>query len=101
MTSAAVFGMWQERAMFTGAWRRSPKLGRRVVARVRSNGGQNLGFCRLVDEEANWAARVPKEDLPVRIPMWRVGDIPKLTVARGACGWVSVDQIFGFSSREA
>ena len=83
MTLAAVFSTWQERAMFTGAWRRSPKLGRRVVARVRSNGGQNLGFCRLVDEEANWAARVPKEDLPVRIPMWRVGDIPKLTVARG------------------
>ena len=25
MTSAVVFGMWQERAMFTGAWRRSQK----------------------------------------------------------------------------
>ena len=56
--------------MFAGAWRRSPKLERRVVARVRSNGGQNLEFCRSVDEEADWAARVTKEDLPVRILMW-------------------------------
>ena len=69
--------------MFTSAWRRSPKLGRRVVARVRSNGGQNLRFRRSVDEEANRAARVTKEDLLVRILMWRVGDIPELTAARG------------------
>ena len=52
------------------------------MARVRSNGGQNLEFCRLVDEEADRAARVTKEDLPVRIPMWRVGDISELTIAR-------------------
>ena len=71
--------------MFAGAWRRSPKLGRRVVTHVRSNGCQNLRFCRSVDEEANRATHVTKEDLPVRIPMWRVGDIPKLTAAcRGA-----------------
>ena len=70
MTSAAVFNVWLEPAMFTGAWRRSPKLGRHVVERVRSNGGQNLGFCRSVDEEADRAAHVTKEDLPVRIPMW-------------------------------
>ena len=57
--------------MFTDAWRSSSKLGRRMVARVRSNEGQNLGFCRSVDEEADRAARVTKEDLPVRIPMWR------------------------------
>ena len=69
--------------MFAGAWRRSPKLGRRVVAHVRSNGCQNLGFCRSVDEEADRAAHVTKEDLLVRIPMWRVGDISKLTAARG------------------
>ena len=69
--------------MFTGAWRRSPKLGRRVVARVRSNGGQNLGFCRLVDVEADMAARVTKDDLRVRISMWRVGDIPELTATCG------------------
>ena len=73
--------------MFAGTWRSSPKLGRRMVACVRSNGGQNLGFCRSVYEEADRAARVTKEDLPVRIPMWRVGDIPKLTAARGG-GWL-------------
>ena len=54
-----------------------------MVARVRSNGGQNLRFRRSVDEEANRAARVTKEDLLVRILMWRVGDIPELTAARG------------------
>ena len=69
--------------MFTGTWRRSPKLGRRVVARVRLNGAQNLGFRRSVDKEADKAAHVTKEDLPVRILMWRVGDIPELTAARG------------------
>ena len=53
------------------------------MARVRSNGGQNLGFCKPVDEEADRAARVTKEDFPVRILMWRVGDIPELTAARG------------------
>ena len=36
-----------------------------------------------MDEEADRAACVTKKDLPVRIPMWRVGDIPKLTAARG------------------
>ena len=71
MTSAAVFDTWLERAMFTGVWRSSLKLGRRMVVRVRSNEGQNLGFCRSVNEEADRAARVTKEDLPVRIPRWR------------------------------
>ena len=56
--------------MFTGAWRKNPKLGRRVVSHLRSNGGQNLRFCRSVDEEADMAARVTKEDLPARIPIW-------------------------------
>ena len=36
-----------------------------------------------MDKEDDRAAHVTKEDLPVRIPMWRVGDIPKLTTARG------------------
>ena len=48
-----------------------------------SDGGLNLEFCRLVDEEAERAARVTKNDMRVRIPMWRVGDIPELTAARG------------------
>ena len=56
--------------MFAGAWRRSLKLGRRVVVCLRSNGGQNLMFCRSVDEEANKEAHVTKKDLQVRIPMW-------------------------------
>ena len=85
MTSTAVFDAWLERVMFTGAWRR------RMVERVRSNGGQNLEFRRSVDEEADKATRVTKEDLPVRIPMWRVRDIPELTVAHGGTwlgfGW--------------
>ena len=54
------------------------------MARVRLNGGQNLGFCRSVDEEVDRATRVTKKDLPVRTPMWRVGDIPELTTARGS-----------------
>ena len=69
--------------MFTSTWRKSPILGRHLVARLRSNGGQNLRFCRSVDEEADRATRVTKEDLPMRIPMWRVGDIPELTAAIG------------------
>ena len=43
-----------------------------------------------MDEEADRAARVTKEDLPVRIPMWRVGDIPELTTARGGM-WLGFD----------
>ena len=83
MTSATMFLRVAGACMFTGTWRSSPKLGRRMVACVRSNEGQNLGFCRSVDEEADRAAHVTKEDLLVRIPMWRVGDISKLTAARG------------------
>ena len=54
-----------------------------MVARVSSDGGLNLGCCRSVDEEADRAARVTKDDLRVRIPMWHVGDIPELTAVRG------------------
>ena len=60
-----------------------------MVERVRSNGGQNLGFRRSVDEEADKAARVTK-DLLMRIPMWRVGDIPELTAAHGGA-WLGFD----------
>ena len=80
--------------MFTGAWRRSQKLERRVVARVGSNGGQNLRFCRPVDEEADKTAHVTKEDLPVRILMWWVGDIPELTAS--AWGHVARFWLIGF-----
>ena len=60
MTSAVDFCAWQEHVMFAGAWRRSLKLGRHVGARVMSNGCQNLGFCRMVDEEAIMVAGVPR-----------------------------------------
>ena len=69
--------------MFAGVWRKSPKLGRCVVARLRLNRGQNLRFYRSVDEEADMATHVTKEDLPVRIPMSRMGDILELTAVRG------------------
>ena len=60
MTSVAVFDAWQERAMFTGAWRRCRKLVRRVEARVSSVEARNFKFCRATDEEADRAARVPR-----------------------------------------
>ena len=44
--------------VFTGAWRRSQKLGRRVVARVSSVEAQNFKFCRSEDGKAVLAARV-------------------------------------------
>ena len=78
--------MWHVRVV-TGAWRRDPKL---RVARVSSNGGLNLEFYRLVDEEADRAVRVTKDDLRVRIPMWCVGDISELTVAHGSAWLVFI-----------
>ena len=54
-----------------------------MVVRVSLDGGLNLGFCRLVDEEANRAMCVTKDDLRVRILMWRMGDISELTMVRG------------------
>ena len=68
--------------MFAGAWRKSPKLGRHVVARLRLNGGQNLRFCRSVDEEAVMAACVHKHNLEVRNLRWHVGYFLELTTAR-------------------
>ena len=44
--------------MFTCAWRRSQKLGRRVVARVSSVEAHNFRFCRLEDDKAVLVARV-------------------------------------------
>ena len=43
--------------MFTGAWTRSQKLGRRVVARVSSVEAHNFRFCRSEDDKAVLAAR--------------------------------------------
>ena len=67
-------------------------------ARVWSDEGRNLRSCRSVVEEAVMATRVLDHDLKVRHLRRRMGDSPELTAARG---WLSVDQISGFSSREA
>ena len=82
MTSAADFGAWQERVMFAGAWRRSLKLGRRMGARVTSNGCQNLGFCRTVDEEAIMVVRVPRRRSKSHESEVARGNFPKLVSAR-------------------
>ena len=73
MTLAAVF--WRV-ARACDVYRRVEEKPETREARVRSDGGQNLRFCRSVDEDADRAVRVTKEDLRVRILMWRVGDIP-------------------------
>ena len=55
-------------------------------ARVRSDEGRNLKFCRSVDEEAVMAARVHEHDLEVRNLRWCVVDFSELTAVRGdAC----------------
>ena len=54
-----------------------------MLAHVKSDGGLYLGFCKSVDEEVDRVARITKEDLRVRIPMWRMRDIPELSAARG------------------
>ena len=82
MTSATDFGAWQEHVMFAGAWRRSPKLGRRVGARVTSNECQNLGFCRAVDEEAVMVARVPRRRSESHESEAARGNFPELVSAR-------------------
>ena len=71
------------------------KSWRCVKARDWSGGGQNLRFCRSVDEKANREAYVSNEDLRVRIPMQQMGDFSEPTAARGKA---SGDQISGFSS---
>ena len=57
-----------------------PKI---LEARVSSDEGQNLRFCRLVDEEVVMAARVHEHDLEVRNLRWHVGDFLKTIEARG------------------
>ena len=52
-------------------------------ARVRSDEGRNLKFCRSVDEEAVKVARVHEHDPEVRNLRRRVGDFPKLTATHG------------------
>ena len=66
-------------------------------ARVRSDEGRNLKFCRSVDEKAVMAARVHEHDLEVRNLRRRVEDFSETTEARGRA---SSDRISGFWSPE-
>ena len=43
-----------------------------------------------MDEEFDRVARVTKEDRRVRIPMWRMEDIPELIAAHGGA-WLGFD----------
>ena len=52
-------------------------------ARVRSDEGWNLKFCRSVDKEAVMAACVHEHDLVVRNLRQRMGDFPEITEVRG------------------
>ena len=51
-------------------------------ARVWSDEGRNLKFCRSVVEEAVMAVRVRDHEVKVRHLRRRVGDSPELTAAR-------------------
>ena len=62
-------------------------------ARVRSDEGRNLKFCRSVDEEAVMVARVHEHDLEVRNLRRRVEDFSETIEARGRA---SSDRISGF-----
>ena len=59
-------------------------------ARVWSDEGRNLRFCRSEVEEAVMAARVHEHDLKVRHLRQRVGYSPELTVARVGA-WLAFD----------
>ena len=66
MTSAAVFGTWLERAMFTGAWRSSQKSRWHVEAHATSVESHISSVGRSVVDEAVMAACVHKHDLEVK-----------------------------------
>ena len=57
---------WEERAMFTGAWRRSQKSRWRVEARATSVECHISSVGKLVVDEAVMAARVHEHDMEVR-----------------------------------
>ena len=77
------FGTWEERAMFTNAWRSSQKSRWRVEARATLVGSHISSVGRSVVDEAVMAARVHEHDLEVRSLRRRVGDFPETYVARG------------------
>ena len=63
MTSTADFGVWEERAMFTGAWRSSQKSRWHVEARATSVESHISSVGRLVVDEVVMVARVHEHDL--------------------------------------
>ena len=76
-------GTWQERAMFTGAWRSNQKSRWRVEARATSVESHISSVGRLMVDEAVMAVRVHEHDLEVRESEAARGNFPKLTAARG------------------
>ena len=70
-------------------------------ARVTSNGCQNLGFCRAVDEEAVMVARVPRRLSKAMNLRRRVGIFQSSFQHVGVRDNSRGDQLFGFGSREA
>ena len=83
MTLAADFGAWEERAMFTGAWRSSQKSRWCVEARATSVESHISSVGRSVVDEAVMAARVHEHDLEVRESEAARGIFPETTEARG------------------
>ena len=78
MTSAAVF---QRVAGACDVHRRVEEKPETREAHVRSNGCQNLGFCKSVDEEAVMAARVPRRRSESHESEAARGNFPELVSA--------------------
>ena len=76
-------GAWEERAMFTGAWRSSQKSRWRVEARATSFESHISSIGRSVVGEAAMAARVHENDLEVKEPKAARGSFLETTKARG------------------
>ena len=74
-------GAWQERAMFTSAWRSSQKSRWHVEVRATSVESHISSVGRSVVDKAVMAARVHKHDLE-RVEATR-GIFPETTEARG------------------
>ena len=68
--------------MFTGAWRRCQKLGRRVEVRVSLVEAHYFRFCRSVDEEAVMAAHVPRRRSKGDESEAARGNFPELVLVR-------------------
>ena len=76
-------GAWQERGMFTGAWRSSQKSRWRVEARATSVESHISSVGRSVVDEAVMAACVHEHDLEVRNLRRGMGDFLETTVVHG------------------